>query len=340
MTRLTRRAMFVGGVAATGAVAIAQPVSGGAPDRLARDPRYLGLGWYIRRTASAPSLAGFYGGVLRLPIMRGADHTWFFWGGNGLVMELKSTKVPAPQRFTDPLTAPTIPIWRTFDLDGLIARLRLASVAIVGQRVRSGDREAFILDADRQLIGFRQVSSASRRPWDVAHLRDYRAGGHFIPGVSMLPPDIYGWTSTLHHVPDVEAEVAFYRDVCGFPLLAREGDTAIFGIGYHSGNKSTLEIAPGGVAQPLPKTREDRIDAIIMRSVDHQAINADMKRRGVPIVDDHIQYKSGELSYVGTPSGIIIGFEQRYDPKNYREPREEYPEDAEAHRLWRMNLVG
>ena len=330
---LSRRQALALGVTAGVAMTPLAALAAGTDD-------YLGVGWYIRRTNSAPDLANWYGGVLRLPVMRGAESTYFFWGGNGLVMELKSPKNPAPQRYTDPMTAPMVPIWRTFAYDRLVARLRKAGARIVHEGVAHGDREAYVLDPDNQLVGFRQTAPGSRRPVDMLHTRDNARGGHFIPGVSMLPDDIYGWCWTRHHVPDAAAEVAFYRDAMGFPIAAQARERTVFDIGFYTGNGHQLEIEGNGPQQQLPASREDRTDAIIMRVANQDRLNREMKAKHVPIVDDHIQYKSTELTYVGTPSGGIIGFEQRYDPKDYLEPRPEYPEDAEAHRLWRTRTRG
>jgi catechol 2,3-dioxygenase-like lactoylglutathione lyase family enzyme len=157
--------------------------------------------------------------------------------------------------------------------------------------------------------------------------------------VSPFPDDLFGWTSTLHHVPDVAAEVAFYRDAMGFPVVGQDGDRTILDISFVTGANSILEIAPGGKAQQLPTTREERTDAVIMRANDHTALNAALKARGVPMVNDAIQFNSAELTYVGTPSGAIIGFEERYDPKDFKTPRHEFLEDKEANRRWLAHLA-
>ena len=283
---------------------------------------YMGLGWYIRRTGNATRLAEWYGGVFRMPLIRGMAATWFFWGGDTLSYELKSEKVPFPQRWTNPKTAPTIGMFRSTDMAASLARLRSAGARIVGEERGNGVHDLFVLDPDNQLIGVRQAKD------------DRSALGQFNPGVSPMPADLSIWDWTIRRVPDVAAEVAFYRDVCGFPMVGGSGDRTQFQIGGVTG-WHILEIAPGGTPLPVYTSREDSLDALICRVASHDAMNARLKRGRARIVDDAIQFNSARLTYCASPSGQLIGFEERYDPDRYAKPRDDFLEDREANRRWR-----
>ena len=91
-----------------------------------------------------------------------------------------------------------------------------------------------------------------------------------------------------------------------------------------------LELRGGGEHMPPPSTRERRTDAIIFRIDDHDQVNAALKSSGVPIVNDAIRFNSASLTYVLTPSGRLVGFEERFEPARYRQPRREFLEDREA----------
>ena len=276
--------------------------------------QFAGLGWYIRRTPDSAALAEWYGGSLGLPLIRGRVPVWFFWGGSTLCFELKSDVAPRAERFTDPARAPMYPVFASRNLEGSLRRLEASDADIV---LRT-ESEVFLLDTDRQLVCVRESSSSP-----------FRTGGDVNVGASPLPTDLHGWGWTVCRVPDVAAEAAFYREVCG--LECSEGsDCIVVDIGGDVSPGALLELRGGGEHMPPPSTREQRTDAIIFRIDDHDQVNAALKSSGVPIVNDAIRFNSASLTYVLTPSGCLVGFEERFEPARYRQPRREFLEDREA----------
>ena len=63
--------------------------------------------------------------------------------------------------------------------------------------------------------------------------------------------------------------------------LAQAADKAVFEIGGSVAPGAKLELRSGGAALPPPRTREERLDAIIFRVDDHDAIRTLHRQRPV-----------------------------------------------------------
>lgn len=274
-----------------------------------------GLGWYIRRTPDSAALAEWYGGALGLPLIRGRVPVWFFWAGGSLCFELKSDVAPDRARHENPASAPMVPVFASRRPEVTLARLERSGGIVVG----TIDGDVYVRDTDRQLIAVRpSTPSESLADPDVN------------VGASPLPSDLEGWVSTVCRVPDLESELRFYRDVIGLPLIDADTTKVTFSIGGDVSAGARLELRPGGNALTQPATREERTDAIIFRVDDHDAVNAAFKAAGLPIVNDSIRFNSASLTYVLSPSGRLLGFEERFEPADYKTPRREFLEDREA----------
>lgn len=274
-----------------------------------------GLGWYIRRTADSVALAEWYGGGLGLPLIRGRHPVWFYWAGDALCFELKSDVAPHPARHKNPTTAPMIPVFATSDLDKTLARLKAVNTDV-------GEIDAndyYVFDSDDQIVVIRQALSNLKHDPRAAQV-----------GASPMPEDLPAWGWTMCHVPDLAAEVEFFNRVCGFPIVSESADGVTLNIGGDTAPGSLLELKPGGEMLTIPSTREERTDAIIFRVDNHDAVNTALKAAGMPIVNDKIQFNSASLTYAASPSGRLVGFEQRFEPHQYKVPRREFLEDKLA----------
>jgi predicted enzyme related to lactoylglutathione lyase len=268
------------------------------------------FGWYMRRTPSISALLPFYRDVLKLPLIRLSEKSVaFFWGGESTIFELKADVPPRPERDSNPATAPMTPVFATPDLTKLLKRLTQHGITPLPAITDSTD--AFVLDSDKQIIGFRQMKKPT---------------SSFNPGCAPFPDDISGLTAIIRRAANVEKACLFYRDVFQFPDL---------GAGrFDFGEGIALEVLGGGSPQRVPPDRGEITNSLVMRVVDHDAWNAHLKKSGARIVNDKIQFNSAELTYAADPDGQIFGFEERYEPPEYRTPRQPFLEDVEAERRW------
>jgi predicted enzyme related to lactoylglutathione lyase len=295
----------------------------------------LGVGWYLRRCRNSDELANWFGGVLRLPLIRGRHPTHFFWAGDTHVIELIADVPPRKDRDTDPDTAPMVPAFATPDLDAVLRRLRRAGARVVGTGRFAGGREAFVLDSDQQLVALREITGRGASDVERAIEQYWSAGERFNPGCSAMPQDLHGWSWVLARVPDVAAEAAFYRDGVGLQPIDLGPRRTGFEIGPPWGPSCLLELRGGGARQPAVKTRTLVTNAFVLHVDNHRVMNRQLKERGATIVNDHIQFNSAELTYAASPAGQLIGFEERYEPHEFGVPRVEFLEDAEFERRWR-----
>ena len=132
-----------------------------------------------------------------------------------------------------------------------------------------------------------------------------------------MNPLLYAISSVIRRVPDVDAETAFFRDVIGLPVLASSSTASTLWLG----ETTTLEIMGGG-KQAAPIT--DRFQsplAFILRTPDITSwVNT---LQGVaPIIND-FETMDSRLVYFLTPSGQILGLQERY-------ANSERPEDHSA----------
>jgi predicted enzyme related to lactoylglutathione lyase len=88
-------------------------------------------------------------------------------------------------------------------------------------------------------------------------------------------------------VQDMEAAVAFYRDVLGIRLM-RQGEGWAH---FDAGNGCVLELFPGGQASPEPKPADRQPIVVSLRVDDLDAVMAEMKRKGVSFIGEVGSYK-------------------------------------------------
>jgi predicted enzyme related to lactoylglutathione lyase len=272
------------------------------------------FGWYMRRTPSIAALLPFYRDILKLPLIRVSEKSVaFFWGGESTIFELKGDVSPNPARDSDPATAPMTPVFATPDLPRLLGRLAQSGVTPLATSASTSD--TFVLDSDRQLVGFRQIAQ--------------RAGSDFNPGCDAFPTDISGLVAIVRRVTDVRKNAAFYQGAFDLKSVGTDPD-----VNFDLGEGITLEVRPGGQPVRIPADRGEITNSLVMRVENHDQWNARLKSKGARIVNDRIQFNSAELTYAADADGQIFGFEERYEPPEYRTPREPFLEDLEAERRW------
>ena len=289
---------------------------------------HIGFGWYMRRCADSVQLAEFYGGVIRLPLIRGRHPVWFFWAGETHIFELKSDVEPPAKRDSDPMTAPCTPVFRCHQPDQILNALEAASAPILSDEATPFGREITALDPEKQLMIFRQQSRGLNAPGNTAAWQRFDDEETFNPGCSPMPSTVQeiGWM--VRRVSNVKSAVDFYRDIIGFHYVGMVEDRAVFDLK----NGVFLELAAGGVMRKPPSTREEETNTWVHRVRSHGLLNSWFKSNDVPLVNDHIQFNSAELSYCADPDGGITGFEERYQPDRFKVPRRAFLEDVEAER--------
>lgn len=289
------------------------------------------MGWYMRRTADSHTLGDFYRDVIGLPLLRGG-RPWpvtMFWAGEAIVFELKSDEEPMPERDRDPATAACTPIFRVHNLDSLVSRLKDQGVVFIGEEtLEQGRRQAHMLDLDNQIMTFRETPRSSTNPLDIDAWSRFDNPSDFDPAPSAMPEDIQQIDGITMRVADLAAMRDFYSDVIGFSIAEEHDDMVMFDLG----DCTFLELRPGGHTVPVPKDRVEVTNSFILRLQDTEKFKKYVKERGVHFVNEHVQWKRAHLAYFADPEGRIIGIEQRYDPKDYLEPVEVYPEDVESER--------
>lgn len=295
------------------------------------DGNLMMMGWYMRRTADSHELGDFYTDVIGLPMLRGG-RPWpvtMYWSGDATVFELKSDEEPMPERDQNPDTAPCTPIFRVYGLNGLVARLRDKGVEIVREeQLKPGQRQAVALDTDSQLIAFRETERGAGNAIDEEAWRRRDAGYSFDPGCGAMPADIQVMDGVVMRVADLAKMREFYTKIVGFPMIESTDEVVTFDLG----DNTFLELRPGGHEVPVPKDRVEITNSFILRLQDTEAFKQHVKAHGVHFPNEHIQWKRAHLAYFADPEGRIIGIEQRYDPKDYLEDVEIYPEDIETER--------
>jgi catechol 2,3-dioxygenase-like lactoylglutathione lyase family enzyme len=292
------------------------------------------LGWYIRFLPKDQSaLSRFYGETLGLPFVRAgtAQAVDFYWAGESLIHELifegRTEALAARERAAD--TASLIPIYRVSDIDLLAAELRSRGIATTDVTPYAYGRECFFPDPLGSLIGLRQPDANSALLQDIEARRRARRGEAFNVGCAAMPAHWreLGWI--LRRVADVAEMTRFYTSVLGLKQVAVRDGRALLDLG----DNSLLELAPGGIAAAPPANRSDLPATFILRIRDIAGFKEDMKRQGVRIVHDVIQWARGSLSYVADPEGNLIGVEEKYHPGKYA-GQAPFPEDLEAQRRW------
>jgi catechol 2,3-dioxygenase-like lactoylglutathione lyase family enzyme len=289
------------------------------------------MGWFLRRTARADDLIPFYRDTLGLPVMRGWEPTYFIWTGETFCMELIAEAPPRPERDQDPATAALTPMFRALDLEALLARLGAEGVRLVARSESEDGKEAFVLDTDGQLIGFREAPAGSPKPFDVEARRRRGRGDTYSYGWTQMPGDMQELYALRRRVANMETALAFYAKVLGLAILEQSSS----GARLDAGDNFVLELAPGGSMQRLPeKDRTEIANSFVFRVDNFDATVAELEALGVPIVQ-RLEFNSAHLVYASDPEGQLIGFEERFEPHGYKTWRDPFAEDLEANRRWR-----
>lgn len=289
------------------------------------------MGWYLRRVERGEAVLPFYRDVLKLPVMRGKEPTWFIWGGEIFVFELIGECPPRPERDTDPASAPLMPVFRCHNLDGLLAELAHNHVRTVGERRTKHGREAFVLDTDRQLVMLRERAPDSSHASDIEAARRRARGDTFVYDWRAMPARIQELAWIRRQVQNLSKVLPFYTDKLGLKQVGEE-DGAVM---LDAGDNFILEIAEGGTPQKPPeKDRTEITNSFVFHVDDHARMTALLKERGVPIVQE-IFFNSAHLTYVVDPEGQLLGFEERFEPHGYKAWRNPFAEDLEVNRRWR-----
>ncbi len=323
-------------IAATAAGAALSTLTGA---RAAIAPReIMGLGWYVvfSRPSMMDAMTSFYDQTLGLPLMMtlrtAQQNKNYFWCGEDIVLDLShhALETPLSPREADPATARQIPIFRTEDLDALMAGFAARGAKVLPARPTAYGREAFLVDPMGRLIGFRQRDASSPFAADREARRRFKRGEAFNPGCAPMPAHLQelGWVRV--RVTDQAAAKRFYGGRVGLPYLGRAGEAELFDLG----DNSTLEIAPGGVARPLPPEQRAAESVMILRVVDFPAAVARLKAAGQPFPYKIYSMAIGGFSYIADPDGNLLGLGDRKPPAAYRDKSTPLPEDLEARRRW------
>lgn len=299
------------------------------------DNGIMSLGWYMRRTEDAERLADFYGNILGLPLLRGQQPVFMFWAGESLVFELKSDEAPVNHRETDPETAPCIPIFRVHSMSSLLHRLTTSGVRIVSDKEIKDGREVFVLDADDQLVGLREISPNSSLAFEIEARRRREDTNRFNPGVEPMPDEIQDLGWILCRYQNRNTVAGFYQDTIGFTPVDGLPDRQSFDFG----DNVVLEIADGGPELPLPKDRVEVTNSYILRLEKTAPFKDRLEGLGVPWPNPHIQWKRAHLAYFADPENHIVGIEERYDPSEYPPGVDAFAEDLEAERRYQERLT-
>jgi catechol 2,3-dioxygenase-like lactoylglutathione lyase family enzyme len=295
------------------------------------------LGWFIRFAPPQNVASSFYPAKLGIPVVRALGDqakTMFFWGGEAIIWEVipQATSLASEPDFQ---TASCYPIFRVHGLEELVTAYRRAGVAISAAQQTPRGREAFIVDPDGHVAGLRERPGNSRLRHDrVAAERRIR-GEAFNPGCASMPAGLQetGWV--VRRVADVARSASFYRDILGLPVVAEEGGHLMLDLG----DNSLLELAPGGPTRKPPRDRRECPNTFILRVHERAKLVATLKARGVPLVNEHIEWPAGDLTYAADPDGYPVGLEERRHPSQIKDGSAPLPEDIEARRRWRESLA-
>jgi predicted enzyme related to lactoylglutathione lyase len=298
----------------------------------------MALGWYV--VFSPPSMmdrtTDFYGKTLGLPLMMtmrtAQQNKNYFWCGEDIVLDLShhAPDRPFDPRDADPATARQVPIFRTENLDELMATLISRGAEVLAIRPAPFGREAFVVDPTGRLIGFRQRDPGSPFAADREARRRFKRGEAFNPGCASMPLHLQemGWIRL--RVADLDAAKKFYGARVGLPYLGSAGDATLFDLG----DNTTLEIAGGGVARPIPPAQNAADSVMILRVVDFQATLRRLKAVGQPFPFKIYNEPTGGFSYIADSEGNLLGLADRRPPAAYRDKTPVLPEDLEAQRRW------
>jgi predicted enzyme related to lactoylglutathione lyase len=239
-------------------------------------------------------------------------------------------------READPATARQIPIFRTEDLDALMAGFAARGAKTLPARPTFQGREAFVTDPMGRLVGFRERDPASALPADREARRRFKRGEAFNPGCAPMPAHLQelGWVRLT--VADLAAAKRFYGATVGLPYLGAVGGAELFDLG----DNTTLEIVGGGIPRAVPPEQRAAESVMILRVVDFPATLARLSAAGQPFPFKIYAMANGGFSYIADSEGNLIGLADRKPPAAYRATLPVLPEDLEARRRWVEAMAG
>jgi predicted enzyme related to lactoylglutathione lyase len=304
----------------------------------------MALGWYV--VFSPPSMmdraTDFYAKTLGLPLMMtmrtAQQNKNYFWCGEDIVLDLShhAPEGPFDARDADPATARQVPIFRTEDLDALMASFVTRGATVLPSRPTYLGREAFVVAPTGRLIGFRQRDLGSPLAADREARRRFKRGEAFNPGCASMPAHLQelGWVRL--RVADRDAAKQFYGARVGLPFIGSADGAALFDLG----DNTTLEIVGGGVGRPVPTAQNAADQVMILRVVDFQATLTRLKAAGQPFPFKIYNEATGGFSYIADAEGNLVGLADRRPPAAYRDKQPVLPEDLEARRRWVEAIAG
>lgn len=288
------------------------------------DARHIGVG-------------SFYEAVLGLSRIRSFRHAvdWkrqdkdLYWGGECILFEtFYNGLAEVSPEDGDPDRAALVPVFRTSNLDALIAQWALRGAAVVRtESTAIGGRQAYVRDPAGLLIAVREVA-APDTPRDREALRRRQRGEAFNPGCLPMAEHLQeiGWVQ--RRVADVAGLKPFYAGILGLALLGEGAGWAH----YDLGDNTTLEVIAGGVARPAPGAQMETTGALIVRVDDVIALRERARTAGYTVVNELYEFPRGKLSYIADGEGNIIGIYHAVHPSAYIASHPPAPEDIEAAR--------
>jgi predicted enzyme related to lactoylglutathione lyase len=260
------------------------------------------------------------------------------WGGEDIVLDLAhhALETPLSPRESDPATARQFPIFRTDNLDALMAGFADRGAKTLPARPTDYGREAFVIDLMGRLIGFRQRDVGSPFASDKEARRRFLRGEAFNPGCASMPAHLQelGWVHLT--VADMAAARAFYGGRVGLRDLGTAGGAALFDLG----DNTTLEIVGGGVARPAPAEQRASESVAILRVVDFPSVMARLKAAGQPFPYTIANKPNQGFTYISDSEGNLLGLADRKPPAAYKAIMPVMPEDLEARRRWVEAMAG
>jgi predicted enzyme related to lactoylglutathione lyase len=335
----TRRGALGFGLASLAAAAVGEALTA-VSGAWAATPSHeiMGLGWYVvfSRPSLMDQMTAFYEKTIGLPEMLNmrtdVRSKNLLWGGEDIVVDLAhhALETPLSPREADPATARQVPIFRTDDLDALMADFAARGARILPARQTYYGREAFVIDLMGRLIGFRQRDLGSPFASDKEARRRFTRGEAFNPGCAPMPTHLQelGWVRL--RVADMNAARAFYGARVGLRDLGTAGGAALFDLG----DNTTLEIVGNGVARPAPAEQRASEAVAILRVVNFPATMARLKAAGQPFPYTIANKPNQGFTYISDTEGNLLGLADRKPPAAYKGLMPVAPEDLEAHRRW------
>ena len=135
----------------------------------------------------------------------------------------------------------------------------------------------------------------------------WQSGGIALPNIPKFGPALQDVASVILRVADPVAMADFYGTALG---LQPVGSTGADGAVLNLGRTATLVLRPGGRKRPPPKDRAEIPDVWILRVRDIDAMQAQLKKANVAIVNE-MTISGGKLIYALDPEGHLFGVQQR-----------------------------